>query len=172
MIVPFRGRTPVVDPRAWIAPDATVIGDVTIGVESSVWFHSVLRGDVFAIRIGARTNVQDGTTIHVSGGRIATVVGDDVTIGHGVVLHACTIGHRVLVGIGSLVLDGAEIGDDCLVAAGSLVTPRTRIPPGQFVLGRPARVVRPLTDDERAHVRASAAHYIGYAEEYRRAGIG
>src|SRR5262245_40018316 len=109
MIVSFRGHQPMLAPDVYVAPSAVVVGDVVIGAASSLWFHAVVRGDVFPIRIGARTNLQDHVTVHVVGGRIATTVGDDVTVGHRAILHGCTIGDRVLVGMGAIVLDGAEI---------------------------------------------------------------
>jgi carbonic anhydrase/acetyltransferase-like protein (isoleucine patch superfamily) len=169
MILPFRGVTPVVDATAWIVAEATVIGDVVIGPASSVWFYTVIRGDVFPIRIGARTNVQDHVTVHVTGGRYPTTIGDDVTVGHRAVLHGCTIGDRTLVGIGAIVLDGAEIGADCLIGAGALVTPRMVVPSGHLVLGSPAKITRALREDERAHITQSAANYARYAAEYRAA---
>jgi carbonic anhydrase/acetyltransferase-like protein (isoleucine patch superfamily) len=172
MISGFRGVDPTIDPTVFVAESAVVVGDVVIGAVSSVWFHAVVRGDVGPIRIGARTNLQDHVIVHVlSTGGAATILGDDVTIGHRALLHGCAVGNRVLVGMGSVVLDGVEIGDDCLIGAGALVTPGTKIPPGRLVLGNPARVVRELRDDERAGLLTSAANYVGYAAEYRRAGI-
>ncbi len=171
MIMPFRGVTPTIDPTAYVVASAVVIGDVTIGAESSVWFNAVVRGDVHSIRIGARTNVQDQVTIHVHAGRSATMIGDEVTLGHRAVLHGCTIGSRTLVGIGAIVLDGADVGEDCLIGAGAVVTPRTIVPAGQLVLGSPAKVVRPLTAQERTELVSSAERYARYAAEYRAAGI-
>lgn len=171
MIAPFRGVAPRIDPSAYLVESAVVIGDVTIGPETSIWFHAVVRGDVFPVRIGARTNVQDNAVVHVSGGRFGTVIGDDVTVAHGVILHGCSVGDRTLVGIGAIVLDGAEVGADCLVGAGALVTPGTCIPAGQLVLGRPAQAVRPLTPEERAALLRSATNYVAHAAEYRAAGL-
>src|SRR5262245_5801197 len=171
MIATFRGLAPSIDPTALVTASAVVIGDVVIGAESSLWFHTVVRADVGPIRIGARTNLQDHVTVHVVGGRFETTIGDDVTIGHRAIVHGCTLGNRVLVGMGAIVLDGAVIGDDCLVAAGALVTPGMNVPAGMMVLGNPARVVRALREDERAALVASAANYVGYAAEYRAAGI-
>ena len=171
MIAPFRHRAPTIDPTAYVTASAVVIGDVTIGPQSSVWFHTVVRGDVFPIRIGARSNVQDNATLHVFGGRSAVAIEDDVTIGHGAIVHGSTIGSRTLIGMGSIVLDGAEIGADCLVGAGALVTPGTRIAAGQLVLGSPARTVRALTQAERDSLLDSAARYLTYAAEYRAAGL-
>ena len=171
MITAFRDVAPQVDPTVFAAASAVVIGDVVIGAESSLWFHTVVRGDIGPIRIGARTNLQDQVTVHVVGGKYGVTIGDDVTIGHRAIVHGCVLGHRVLVGMGAIVLDGAEIGADCLVGAGALVTPGTKVPPGRLVLGNPARVVRELRDDERASLLASAASYVGYAAEYREAGV-
>ena len=171
VITGFRGVDPSIDPTVFVAASAVVVGDVVIGAEASVWFHTVVRGDVGPIRIGARTNLQDHVTVHVVGGKHDTTIGDDVTVGHRAIVHGCTLGNRVLIGMGAVVLDGAEIGDDCLVGAGALVTPGMRVPAGRLVLGNPARVVRELGDDECAALRASAANYVGYAAEYRRAKI-
>jgi carbonic anhydrase/acetyltransferase-like protein (isoleucine patch superfamily) len=140
---------------------------VVLGEASSVWFGCIVRGDVFPIRVGARTNIQDACILHVTGGRSKTTVGDDVTLGHRVLLHGCTVGSRVLVGMGTIVLDDAVIGDDCVIAAGSLVTPRTVIPPRSFVLGRPARVQRAVRDDELAGIVESSRLYVEYGRSYR-----
>jgi carbonic anhydrase/acetyltransferase-like protein (isoleucine patch superfamily) len=171
MIARFREHSPTVDPTVLITASAIVIGDVVIGAASSLWFHTVVRGDVGPIRIGARTNLQDHVTVHVVGGRFGTTIGDDATVGHRAIVHGCTLGNRVLIGMGAIVLDGAVIGDDCLVGAGALVTPGMEVPAGMLVLGTPARIVRALRADERAALLASAASYVGYAAEYRTAGI-
>jgi carbonic anhydrase/acetyltransferase-like protein (isoleucine patch superfamily) len=159
--------TPLLGRDVFVAPNATVIGDVHLGDESSVWFGTVIRGDVFPIRFGARTNVQDGSVVHVTGGQAATTVGDDVTVGHMVLLHGCTVGHRCLIGMGSVLLDGAEIGDDCLVAAGSLVTPRTKIPPRSLVVGRPAKRVREVNETDLTMIREGGRLYREYAKTFR-----
>jgi len=171
MIFAFGGHEPAIDPSAVVFAAATVVGRVTLGAQASVWFGAVVRGDVEAIAIGARSNVQDRAVIHVTTDRFATCVGDDVTLGHAVVLHGCTIGNRVLVGIGAIVLDGVEIGDDAMVGAGSLVTPGTKIPAGHLALGSPARVVRPLRPAERQHLKTSAVNYARLAARYRELGI-
>jgi carbonic anhydrase/acetyltransferase-like protein (isoleucine patch superfamily) len=152
--------------EAYIAPGATVIGDVTLGDESSVWFGTVVRGDVMPIVIGARTNIQDGSVVHVTSGKSRTTVGDDVTVGHMVLLHGCTVESCVLIGMGSVVLDDAVIGADSIVAAGSLVAPGTRIPSGSMAMGRPAKVVRPLTEEDRVLVRNSCRAYVESARVY------
>jgi gamma-carbonic anhydrase len=160
------GLRPTVGGRVFLADNASVIGDVTLGDEASVWFGAVLRGDQQTIRIGARTNVQDNVVIHIASGTGPTIVGDEVTIGHSAVVHACTIGSTCLIGMGSIVLDGAVVGERSFVAAGTLVTPNTIIPARSFVLGRPGRVTRQTTDDEVASMRASAAHYVSYARQF------
>ena len=171
MIVPFDGITPRIDATAYVHGSAHVIGDVEIGAEASVWFNVVVRGDVHHVRIGARTNLQDHVTIHVSKGRWPSLVGEDVTVAHGVILHGCVIADRCLIGIGAIILDGAELEADCMIAAGSLVAPRTKIPAGHLAMGSPAKVVRPLRQEELAHLRQSAANYVGHAASYRAQGI-
>jgi carbonic anhydrase/acetyltransferase-like protein (isoleucine patch superfamily) len=172
MLFAYRDHTPRVDPTAYIQSTARVIGDVVIGPLSSLWFNVVVRGDVNAVRIGARTNVQDNSVIHVTRDHYPTRIGDDVTIGHRAVVHGCTLGDRCLIGIGAIVMDGAEIGDDCLIAAGSLVTPRTHIPARHLALGHPAKPVRQLRDDELDYLKRSAGNYVEYAIHYRESGIG
>jgi carbonic anhydrase/acetyltransferase-like protein (isoleucine patch superfamily) len=170
MFVAYDGRTPRIDPSAYLVASAVVVGDVTIGPQSSVWFHAVVRGDIEPIRIGARTNVQDNATLHVVGGRFATTLGDGVTVGHNAVVHGCTIEDGALVGMGAIVLDGALVGRESLVGAGAVVAPGTRVPPRSLVLGSPARVVRALTEDELARLHAAAANYVEYARRYRAEG--
>ncbi len=171
MIRAFADRAPRVDPTAVVLEGATVVGRVTIGAESSVWFGAVVRGDVHDVVIGARTNVQDRSVIHVTTDRFSTTIGDGVTIGHAAVLHGCTIGDYALIGIGAIVLDGAEVGERSMIAAGALVTPGTKIPPGQLAVGSPARVKRPLTPEELEHLERSAANYAALAARYRALGI-
>jgi carbonic anhydrase/acetyltransferase-like protein (isoleucine patch superfamily) len=163
----YRGRHPVVAPDAFVEESAQVIGDVVIGARSSVWFNCVIRGDVHHIRIGEETNIQDLSCLHVTHDRYPVVVGNRVTIGHGVMLHGCVIDDGALVGISSTILDGCEVGEGCLVAAGSLLTPRTKVPPFSLVRGSPAKVVRPLTEDERRMTAENAANYLRYAQSYR-----
>jgi carbonic anhydrase/acetyltransferase-like protein (isoleucine patch superfamily) len=167
MIRGFGGKRPAIDPTAFIADTATVIGDVTVGARSSVWFGAVVRGDVFHVRIGSETSIQDNTVIHVTHDRYATIVGDRVTVGHGVVLHGCTVRDLVIVGMGAIVLDQAEVGERCIVGAGALVTPGTKIPAGHLAVGAPARVKRPLTDEELEWLSGSAAHYVDLTRRYR-----
>jgi gamma-carbonic anhydrase len=151
----------------FVAPNACVIGDVVLGDASSVWFGVVIRGDVMPIRIGARTNVQDNSVVHVTGGSASTTIGDDVTIGHAAIIHGCTIGSHCLVGMGSIVLDGAILEDECFIAAGSLVSPETRVPSRSLALGRPARVVRKLAEADLAAIRRASADYVQNARAFR-----
>jgi carbonic anhydrase/acetyltransferase-like protein (isoleucine patch superfamily) len=148
LVIPHHGITPVIPPSAYLAPTATVIGDVVLGEDASLWFNVVVRGDVNFIRIGDRTNIQDNSTIHVSIDTHPTVIGNDVVAGHNVLLHGCTVRNRVLVGMGALLMDGVEVGEESIVGAGSLLTPDTRIPPRSLVVGRPGRVARRVTDAE------------------------
>lgn len=166
-VFPYLGHRPVLDPSVFVAPSASVVGDVVVGAESSVWYGTVIRGDVMPIRIGARTSIQDNSVLHATGGWRDTIIGDECTVGHSVILHGCTVGNRVLVGMGSIVLDEAEIGDGAMIGAGSLVTARSKIPPGVLAHGRPCKVVRELTDEERAKVLEASQLYVRYAREHR-----
>jgi len=166
MIRTFQGIKPTIDGSAFIEETAVVIGDVVIGEQSSVWFNTVIRGDVHYIRIGNRTNVQDLCVIHVAHDTYPTIVGDDVTVGHHVVLHGCTIQDRVLVGMGAIIMDGALIGEDSVVGAGALITEHTIIPPKSVVLGAPEKVKRAVTEKELAWIRESAQNYVSYARQY------
>lgn len=167
MLTPFEGILPKLDPTVLVQPGAQIVGDVEIGAGSSVWFNVVIRGDVNRVRIGARTNIQDNATVHVTSRRWPTSIGSDVTVGHGAVVHGCTVGDRCLIGIGSIVLDGALVEDGCLVGAGAVVTPGTKLPAGSLVLGSPARVVRPLREEELQQIAASARIYVELAGKYR-----
>jgi carbonic anhydrase/acetyltransferase-like protein (isoleucine patch superfamily) len=167
MIRSFRGTHPQIHPTAFIEESAQIIGDVHIGEQSSVWFNTVLRGDVFYIRIGDRTNVQDGTVIHVSNGTHATVLEDEVTIGHNVTLHGCHVERGSLIGIGSILMDGVRIGAQSLVAAGSLVSPGTQIPPRSLAMGAPARVKRLLTDEEVVGLNIFWQNYVQLLQIYK-----
>ncbi len=166
MIRDFKGVSPKVHDTAFIAEDAVVIGDVEIGEDASVWFGSIVRGDVNYIRIGARTNIQDLTIIHVSSNAHATVIEDEVTVGHRVVLHGCHVERGCLIGIGAILMDGVRVGAQSLVGAGSLLTPGTIIPPKSLVIGSPARVKRELTDDERAYLDKSWRNYVELKVHY------
>jgi carbonic anhydrase/acetyltransferase-like protein (isoleucine patch superfamily) len=164
---PHRYNPKKIDPSVFLAPGSIVVGDVWIGAESSVWFNSILRGDVNFIRVGQRTNIQDLCMVHVASHSYSTRIGDDVTVGHSVVLHACTIGNQVLIGMGCVVMDGAEIGDNVILGAGSLVTKGTKIPSGTKAFGRPAKVVGTLSPDEVQGIKTSAMRYVALAQSYR-----
>ncbi len=166
MLKSYRGIAPIVAANAFIEDTAVVIGDVVIGSDSSVWFHAVIRGDVHFIRIGHRTNIQDLSLLHVTHDTYPLTLGDDITIGHRVTLHGCTIRDRVLVGMGAIIMDGAVIEEDCIIGAGSLVTERTQIPPKSLVIGSPAKVKRALADQEVAWIKESAANYMRYSQYY------
>lgn len=166
MIRTFQGSTPIIPPSCFIEETAVVIGDVVMGEEASAWFHAVIRGDVNYIRIGHRTNVQDLCMLHVTHDTHPLIIGDDVTIGHSVILHGCTIHNRVLVGMGSIIMDGAVIGEDSVVGAGALVTEGTIVPPKSLILGSPAKVKRPVSEQELTWIRESAQNYVRYAHLY------
>ncbi|OGQ08372.1 MAG: gamma carbonic anhydrase family protein [Deltaproteobacteria bacterium RIFCSPLOWO2_12_FULL_40_28] len=172
MITSFKDISPKIGKGTFIAPNAMVIGDVVLGEDCSVWFGAVIRGDVHSIRIGSKTNIQDLTMVHVTTKESAKpapiIIGDFVTIGHRVVVHGCQIGNRCLIGMGSIILDNAVIEDDCFIGAGSLVSPGTVIPGKSLALGSPARVKRPLSEEELQFLRASAAHYCELAKNYQK----
>lgn len=161
----FLGRTPQVSQSAFVANSATLVGDVRLGKDSSVFYGAVLRGDIETITIGESSNVQDGCIVHLADD-LGAHIGAWCTIGHAAIIHACTIGDECLVGMQAVVLDGAEIGDQCLIGAGSLVTQRTKIPPRSLVLGSPAKVIRPLKENELASLRESAAKYVAAARAH------
>ena len=166
MLRPYKGMTPRVDAGAYIDQSAQVIGDVEIGPEASVWMNAVVRGDVHWIRIGARSNVQDGTVVHVMNGTHPTTIGGDVTIGHAAVVHGCTIGDRVLIGMGAILLNGATIGEDSIVAAGTLVTEEARFPPRSLIMGSPGKMKRALSDVEVASILEYSERYVNYRLDY------
>ena len=150
----------------FLAETCAVIGDVEIGEAASIWYGTVVRGDVMPIRIGARTNLQDNTVIHVTSDKFGTTIGSDCTIGHATIIHACTVEDFCLIGMGATLLDGCVIGRGSFVGAGALVTPGTVIPPGSLVLGAPARVKRPVNDGEREQIEYGAKHYVELARDY------
>lgn len=172
MLLPYGGTLPRVHADAWLAPGVVVIGDVEIGAGSSLWFGTVVRGDVHAIRIGARTNLQDQSVVHVTAGRFGTQIGDEVTVGHRAVVHGCCVRDGALVGIGAIVLDGADVGEEAWVAAGAVVSPGVKIPPRALVRGVPGRVVRTLGADETALQRQRTLEYVATARRYAEAGVG
>jgi carbonic anhydrase/acetyltransferase-like protein (isoleucine patch superfamily) len=166
VIRPFRGHTPRLADGVFVGDAAAIIGDVVIGPRSSIWYGTVVRGDVMPIRIGAETSIQDNSVIHVTHDVAGTEVGDRVTVGHRVILHACTVEDDCIIGMGSIILDRARIGRGSIIGAGAVVTPGTTIPPGSLALGSPARVKRPVTDEERAWIASSAAHYVELGRAY------
>lgn len=176
-LLPFAGRAPRVDPAAFVAPGAKLIGDVEIGPEASIWYNCVLRGDVNRIRIGGRTNIQDGTVVHVDSPKPGneaghpTLIGEEVLIGHLAMVHGCILHDRAFVGLGAIVMDGCEIGSDAMLAAGAMLTPGKRIPSGQLWAGRPAKYVRDLTPAELEGMRAGVAHYVALARMHAAAAL-
>lgn len=166
MVRTFQGIKPTIPDSCFIEETAIIIGDVVMGDDCSAWFHAVIRGDVNYIRIGHRTNVQDLCMLHVTHDTHTLIIGDDVTVGHNVVLHGCTIQNRVLVGMGSIIMDGAVIGEDSVVGAGALITAGTIVPPKSLILGSPAKVKRPVTEQELAWIRESAQNYVRYSRQY------
>ncbi|MDI6779340.1 MAG: gamma carbonic anhydrase family protein [Bacteroidota bacterium] len=166
MIYTYNSRKPKITMPAFIAESAEIIGDIQIDEDASVWFNTVIRGDVNSIKIGKKTNIQDGCVIHVSE-QFPTIIGEGVTVGHGVIIHAATVNDYCLIGMGSRILDGAEIGKYSLVAAGSVVLQNVRIPEGVLVAGMPAKILRSLTDDERKALIESANNYVNYAKSFQ-----
>ena len=166
MLLAFQNTMPRTDSSSYIVESAVVIGDVIIGAESSIWFNAVIRGDVNYIKIGKRTNIQDGCVLHVAREKYPLIIGDDVTVGHNATLHACTIESRCLIGMGATVMDGSNIGENCIIGAGSLVTPNTVIEPGNMVMGSPAKVKRKLASNEIHSIIKSASHYVNDIKSY------
>lgn len=166
IIKPYKGIHPKIHPTVFIVESAIIIGDVEIGGYSSVWFNAVIRGDVHYIRIGSRTNVQDLCMLHVTKDTHPLILGNEITVGHSVTLHGCTIKDRCLIGMGAVILDGAVVSEDCIIGAGALVTESSVIPPGTLAFGSPAKPKRDLTDAEKARIKQSAQNYIDYARTY------
>jgi len=169
-LIAFGGKLPFIDPTAFVAPGARLIGDIEIGPESSIWYNCVLRGDMNRIRIGARSNIQDGSVLHVDPPRpgyeagFPTLIGDEVLIGHMAMVHGCVLRDRAFVGLGAIVMDGCEIESDAMLAAGALLTQGKRIPAGQLWAGRPAKYVRDLSEADLAGMRLGVAHYVALAK--------
>lgn len=166
-LIKFNGITPEIDTSAFIAEGVFISGNVKIGKNSSVWFNSVIRGDVNSIKIGEYTNIQDLSMLHISGGRSPLMIGDYITIGHRCIVHGCTINNNVLIGMGSIILDDAEIGSNSIVAAGSVVKERMKIPENVLVAGVPAKIMRDITDEEIIKIRKSAEGYSELAKNYK-----
>ena len=167
----FLRKSPTLGRDVFIARGAVVLGDVTLGDEASVWFNAVLRGDINRIVVGHHSNIQDGAVLHLAD-ELPCLVGNYVTIGHAAVVHACTVGDEVLIGMGATVLDGAVVGEQSVIGANALVTQRLQIPPGSLVMGAPAKVVRPLKPEERTKLKYWAEKYVANAAFYRKHGIG
>lgn len=171
-IRPYQDKRPLLGERVYVDPSAVVIGDVELGADSSVWPLAVIRGDMHRIRIGARTSVQDGSVLHITHAGpfnpdgFALTVGDEVTVGHKVTLHGCTLGSRILVGMGAIIMDGAVVEDEVVIGAGTLVPPAKRLESGYLYVGSPARQARPLTEKERAFFSYSAQNYVKLKDQY------
>jgi carbonic anhydrase/acetyltransferase-like protein (isoleucine patch superfamily) len=168
LIIPFGNAAPKIDPTAWVAPNATLIGDVTIEAHASIFYGAVIRADRDAIRIGAGSNVQDNVTLHTDSG-LPLNVGSRVSIGHGAIVHGCTVGDDCLIGMGATIMNGAVIGGGSLVAAGALVLEYTSVPPGSLVMGSPAKALRTLTPDEQLGLVENARHYAELSQQHRAA---
>ncbi len=166
----FGSATPRIHPDAWLAPGSVVVGDVEIGADSSLWYGAIVRGDVEAIRIGERSNLQDGSVVHVTAGRFSTQIGDDITVGHRAVVHGCVVEDGALIGIGAIVLDGAHVGAGALVAAGAVVTPGTKIEARGLAIGTPAKVVRTISDEEFEEQLERTRHYVETARRHAASG--
>ena len=166
MIITFKGKRPVLDPTVFVAPGAKIIGDVFIGAESTVWFNTVLRGDEGPITIGNRCSIQDNSTIHLYEDA-PVVIEDEVTVGHNVILHGCKVGKRSIIGMGSTILDHAEIGEECIIGANTLIPPGKVIPPRSLVVGSPGKVVRELNDKDFEIIQLSIDSYVQKGYDYR-----
>lgn len=181
MILPYRQYQPQVGKGGWVAPSATLIGDAILGEDVSLWFGTVVRGDVHRIRIGARTNIQDLSIVHITQHTGAerddqdghpTLIGSDVTVGHRVILHGCTVGNLCLIGMGAIILDGAVIGEESIVGAGSVVTPGKQFPPRSLIMGTPAKVVKEVSAAQIQEMQASWRRYVALKNEYHQARVG
>jgi len=166
-LITYNGLTPKLHPSVFIADGARIIGDVWIGENSSVWFNAIIRGDVNFIRIGAGTNIQDNSVLHVTSHTAPLTIGSDITIGHNAVLHGCTIDDNCLIGMGSIVMDGAQVHKNSIVAAGSTVLEEFIVPEGMLIAGVPAKIKRPLTEEEKQSITQSAKNYVHYIRSYR-----
>lgn len=166
MILNHKEDNPIIDSTCYISENATIIGRVSIEKNSSIWYGTVVRGDEHHISIGKNTNIQDNSIVHI-GTSLPTIIGDDVTVGHGAIIHGCTIGNNVLIGMGSIILDGAKVSDNVIVGAGSLVPPGKVIPPNSLVMGSPAKVVRCLTEEDRTYIKESANNYVAIANNHK-----
>jgi len=167
-ILPYKGIMPKIHDSAFIAPSASIVGDVEIGADTNIWYNCAMRGDVHEIRIGERTNIQDGTVIHVTTDFSGAYIGSDVTVGHAAILHACTVEDFGFVGMQACAMDGSVVEGFAMLAAGALLTPGKRVPKGQLWAGRPAKYMRDLTDEEIAYIKWSAPHYVELGQEHKK----
>ena len=167
MIKPFQGKSPVIPTSCYISESVDIIGNVILGEETNIWFGSVVRGDMNFIQIGARTNIQDNCTVHVTTGTAPTIIGSSVTVGHNVIIHGCTIEDNCLIGMGAIIMDNAVVGEESLIGAGAVVTPNLIIPSRSLVVGLPAKVIRKVTEKEYDEILERAQHYIDFAVEYK-----
>lgn len=167
-ILPYKGIMPKIHDSVFIAPSASIVGDVEIGEDTNIWYNCAMRGDVHEIRIGERTNIQDGTVIHVTTDFSGTYIGSDVTVGHAAILHACTVEDFGFVGMQACAMDGSVVESFAMLAAGALLTPGKRVPKGQLWAGRPAKYMRDLTDEEIAYIKWSAPHYVELGQEHKK----
>ncbi|MBT9391766.1 gamma carbonic anhydrase family protein [Hymenobacter sp. NST-14] len=167
LILPVQGKHPQIPADCYLAENATIVGDVTLGAQCTVWFNAVIRGDVNAIRIGDKTNVQDGAVIHCTYQKAATTIGARVSIGHKAIVHGCTVEDDVLIGMGAIVMDHAVVGAGCIVAAGAVVLENTQCEPGYLYAGVPARRIKPVTEEQRANLRRTADNYVLYASWFQ-----
>ncbi len=165
MIKPFKGKEPIIDKSCFLAETANIIGDVTVGRNSSIWYNVVIRGDMDYIKIGENTNIQDNAVVH-NAREVPTIIGDNVTVGHNAMIHACTVGNNTLIGMGAIILNNAEIGQETIIGAGAIVTQGKKIPSGVLALGSPARVIRELTKDEKEDLKNSAIDYVKLAKDH------
>jgi carbonic anhydrase/acetyltransferase-like protein (isoleucine patch superfamily) len=163
LILPVQGKYPQIGPDCFLAENATIVGDVTLGANCTVWFNAVVRGDVNSIRIGEKTNIQDGVVIHCTYLKAATTIGARVSIGHKAIVHGCTVEDDVLIGMGAIIMDRAVVGQGCIIAAGAVVLENTQCEPGFLYAGIPARKVKPVTDEQRATIQRTADNYVLYA---------
>ncbi len=168
MYISYEGKFPKVHEKAWIAETAVLIGDVEVGEDSSVWYGCVLRGDKMEIRVGKRTNIQDGSILHIEGGLYACILGDDITVGHGAIVHGCEVSNGALIAMGAIVLNNVKVGEGAVIGAGALVPEGKEIPPGTLWMGSPAKYVRDLREDERGRFQQASVSYSQLKEKYRR----
>ena len=167
LLLPVQGKHPQIGPDCYVADNATIVGDVTLGAQCTVWFNAVIRGDVNSIRIGDKTNIQDGAVLHCTYQKAATTIGSGVSIGHKAIVHGCTVEDNVLIGMGAIVMDHAVVGAGCIVAAGAVVLENTQCEPGYLYAGVPARKIKPVTEEQRQNMLRTADNYVLYASWFK-----